>query len=207
MMIGTSGLTAFALGSSSKAAHPEMMLMSERIRTSDPSAALSHAADMIEHGRAVARQMLAVPDGAPLGPAEQLGEPSLSLNQRQIAQVVAVMLDQVEGVQHRLLTPASAPQLVEVRRPIVVGNRVFVTCWSDGGGMKRHLVCADREKGTLLWSKTVASTGSIGRGRGGISDGRAGRGDVAGGARGHGGDGVGRQRLQKIRIHGAPPIE
>jgi outer membrane protein assembly factor BamB len=52
--------------------------------------------------------------------------------------------------------------------PIVVGNRVFVTCWSDSGGMKRHLVCADREKGTLLWSKSVAATGSIGRGRGGM---------------------------------------
>ncbi len=29
---------------------------------------------MIEHGRAVARQMFSEPDGAPLGPAEQSGE-------------------------------------------------------------------------------------------------------------------------------------
>src|SRR6476619_848335 len=39
MMIGTSGLTAFALGSSSRPLIPDM-LMSERIRISDRSAAL-----------------------------------------------------------------------------------------------------------------------------------------------------------------------
>ena len=39
MMIGTSGLTAFALGSSSRPLIPDI-LMSERIRISDPSAAL-----------------------------------------------------------------------------------------------------------------------------------------------------------------------
>jgi hypothetical protein len=31
---------------------------------------------MLEHGWAVTRQMLAVPDGSPLGPAEQSGERS-----------------------------------------------------------------------------------------------------------------------------------
>jgi hypothetical protein len=30
---------------------------------------------MLEHGRAVTRQMLSEPDGSPLGPADQLGEP------------------------------------------------------------------------------------------------------------------------------------
>jgi len=43
--------------------------------------------------------------------------------------------------------------------PIVVGNRVFVTCYSGGDGdlsnLKRYLLCADRDKGTQLWSKTV----------------------------------------------------
>jgi hypothetical protein len=57
---------------------------------------------MLEDGRAVTRQVLSEPDGAPLGLADQLGEPSLALDQRQ---VVAVMLDQVEGVQYRLMAP------------------------------------------------------------------------------------------------------
>jgi len=47
--------------------------------------------------------------------------------------------------------------------PIVVGNRVLVTCFSgfdqNGGvaGMKRHLMCFDRSTGRLLWNATVAS--------------------------------------------------
>ena len=41
--------------------------------------------------------MLNEPDGSPLGLAEQLGKPPLPFDQRQIAQVVAVVLDQVEG--------------------------------------------------------------------------------------------------------------
>lgn len=49
--------------------------------------------------------------------------------------------------------------------PVVVGNKVFVTCWSgygtdrrDPGDQKdlmRHLVCVDRESGKVLWSKSV----------------------------------------------------
>lgn len=49
--------------------------------------------------------------------------------------------------------------------PIVVGNRVFVTCWSGYGvepgnpgsqaDLKRHLVCVDRKTGALLWDRTV----------------------------------------------------
>lgn len=47
--------------------------------------------------------------------------------------------------------------------PIVVGNRVLVTCFSGvdpNGGvaeMKRHLLCFDRSNGRLLWNATVAS--------------------------------------------------
>ena len=49
---------------------------------------------MIEHGRAVTRQMLDEPDGV-LGPADQFGEPPLALDQRQVAQVVNLMWDMV----------------------------------------------------------------------------------------------------------------
>jgi hypothetical protein len=41
---------------------------------------------MLEHGRAVARQMSNEPDGSPLGRADQLGEPPLALDQWQVAQ-------------------------------------------------------------------------------------------------------------------------
>ncbi len=50
--------------------------------------------------------------------------------------------------------------------PIVVGDRVFVTCWSgyadsgerSGGditALKRHLICVDRTTGKILWDRTV----------------------------------------------------
>lgn len=49
--------------------------------------------------------------------------------------------------------------------PIVVGDKIFVTCYSgfavpgmEGGNMsqlKLHLVCLDRAKGTIVWDKTV----------------------------------------------------
>jgi outer membrane protein assembly factor BamB len=49
--------------------------------------------------------------------------------------------------------------------PIVVGQRVYVTCWSgyatggrDSGDEKdllRHLICLDRETGKTIWDKTV----------------------------------------------------
>lgn len=50
--------------------------------------------------------------------------------------------------------------------PIVVGNKVFVTCWSgygtdrnspgDQDQLRRHLVCVDRETGKIVWDKSVA---------------------------------------------------
>jgi hypothetical protein len=43
---------------------------------------------VLEHGRAVSCQMFIEPDGSPLGLADQLGEPPLALDQRQVAQVV-----------------------------------------------------------------------------------------------------------------------
>ena len=47
--------------------------------------------------------------------------------------------------------------------PIVVGQRVFVTCWTgyavdgddegDEKDLRRHLICLDRETGKVLWDK------------------------------------------------------
>jgi outer membrane protein assembly factor BamB len=47
--------------------------------------------------------------------------------------------------------------------PIVVGDRVYVTCWSGYGGslgsdiskLQRHLVCANRADGKILWDRSV----------------------------------------------------
>jgi outer membrane protein assembly factor BamB len=51
--------------------------------------------------------------------------------------------------------------------PIVVGDRVYVTCWSGYGvdrndlgdqqNLKRHLVCLDKSNGTVIWDKSVAA--------------------------------------------------
>jgi|LakMenEpi03Aug12_release.lakeMendotaPanAssembly.Ray.scaffolds.fasta_scaffold00309_26 hypothetical protein len=51
--------------------------------------------------------------------------------------------------------------------PIIVGNKVFVTCWSgygvdrsdnsDQSNLKRHLICLDRYTGNILWDQTVAA--------------------------------------------------
>lgn len=50
-----------------------------------------------------------------------------------------------------------------VSSPIIVGDKIFVTCYSGYGGdqgeniedLKRHLVCVDRESGKLLWDKII----------------------------------------------------
>ena len=49
--------------------------------------------------------------------------------------------------------------------PIVVGQRVFVTCWTGYGmdrdnvgdqkDLRRHLICLDRDTGNVLWDKSV----------------------------------------------------
>jgi hypothetical protein len=58
----------------------------------------------------------------PLGLAEQLGEDALARKQRQVAQVVAVQLNQVEGEQHSFMSPALDAQRAEVRRPVLAGD-------------------------------------------------------------------------------------
>ncbi len=52
--------------------------------------------------------------------------------------------------------------------PIVVGGKIFVTCYSGYGesrdnvgkkeDLKRHVVCVDQESGNELWSKTIPVT-------------------------------------------------
>ena len=64
--------------------------------------------------------------------------------QRQIAQVVAVMLDQVEREQHRLMTPALGAQRMEVRRPVLAGD---------------HGLAIDRERRGLDASGTSTMAG------------------------------------------------
>jgi len=49
--------------------------------------------------------------------------------------------------------------------PIVVGQRVFVTCWTGYGAdrddvgdekdLRRHLICLDRENGHVLWDQSI----------------------------------------------------
>ena len=52
--------------------------------------------------------------------------------------------------------------------PIVVGDYIFVTCYSDADGdlenLKRHLVCVQRDEGKVVWSKVVPSAAGERRG-------------------------------------------
>ena len=50
--------------------------------------------------------------------------------------------------------------------PIVVGDKIFVTCWSGYGTeepngtqekLKRHLVCVDRGSGKIIWDESVSA--------------------------------------------------
>src|SRR5437016_4470474 len=61
-----------------------------RVRPLRHDALQPHAADMREHGWPVTCQMLNEPDRSPVALADQSGEPTLTLDQRQPAQVVAV---------------------------------------------------------------------------------------------------------------------
>ena len=69
------------------------------------------------------------------------GQPPLALDQRQVAQVVVVKFDQVEGVQHRFLATPFAPQRMEVRCPVVAGD---------------HGLAVDQERVALM--RSAAST-------------------------------------------------
>lgn len=62
--------------------------------------------------------------------------------------------------------------------PIVLGNRVFVTCYSgygqtnggDDADLARHLVCVDRSSGESLWTKTVKNSATEDRYQGFITE-------------------------------------
>lgn len=42
--------------------------------------------------------------------------------------------------------------------PIVVGDRLFVTCYSQvGGSIKRQIVCVDKNSGKSIWKKEIAA--------------------------------------------------
>lgn len=71
-----------------------------------------------------------------------------------------VKWDAKEGVKWKTKLPGAGAS-----SPIVVGDRVFVTCYSGYGidrqnpgeiaDLKRHLVCVSRVDGKVMWSKTV----------------------------------------------------
>jgi hypothetical protein len=54
---------------------------------------------VLEYGRAVVVEVFAEPDGV-RGLAEQFRQSLLAFEQREVAQVTAVMLDQIERKQH-----------------------------------------------------------------------------------------------------------
>ena len=67
---------------------------------------------------------------------------------------------ETENLQWKVTLPGAG-----VSCPIVVGEKVFITCYSGYGldrqnpgeiaNLKRHLVCIDRASGKTLWEKTV----------------------------------------------------
>ncbi len=69
---------------------------------------------------------------------------------------------ETENLQWKVALPGGG-----VSCPIVIGDKVFVTCYSGYGlesrdpgeieNLKRHLVCFDRATGKTLWEKTVAA--------------------------------------------------
>ena len=69
-----------------------------------------------------------VDPNAGAAPAQERGQCGLTDLQRIAAQVVAVELDQVEGVQEHGFVVAALAQPVEARHPVVVaGHRLYAT--------------------------------------------------------------------------------
>lgn len=62
--------------------------------------------------------------------------------------------------------------------PIVLGNRIFVTCYSgygqtnggDDADLARHLVCVERSSGKIAWAKTVKNSADEDRYQGFITE-------------------------------------
>lgn len=64
--------------------------------------------------------------------------------------VVPVSWDKTEHVEWKLDLPGPGSS-----SPIVVGNKVFVTCYSGNVGAKRHVVCIDATTGKELWQRAI----------------------------------------------------
>jgi hypothetical protein len=76
----------------------------------------AHAARVHEEQGAVLVVMLAEDDADP--PAKQPGQPLLAVAQRQVPKILAVKLQEVQGVQHGLADGAAAMQITEHRDAI-----------------------------------------------------------------------------------------
>ena len=110
---------------------------------------------MIKDGWAVTHQMLNELDRTPFGPAQQLRQSPFALDQWQAAQIVAVMPDQVEGVQHHLTAPSSVPQRMEVRRPVVAGDHRLAVDQKRGGPELRGGFDNSRKRSVQSWPPRV----------------------------------------------------
>jgi outer membrane protein assembly factor BamB len=76
------------------------------------------------------------------------------------AQAVPVTWSDTENLKWKLDLPGPGSS-----SPVVVGDRVLVTCWSgyatqrgtpgDPKDLRRHLLCVDRETGHVLWNQSV----------------------------------------------------
>jgi hypothetical protein len=64
------------------------------------------------HGRAISGDMFIEQDMS-VGTAQQSRQRGLAIEERMIAQILAIVLDQIEGIQHRNMRGLSAARLVE----------------------------------------------------------------------------------------------
>ena len=78
------------------------------------------------------------------------------------SEALPVTFDETENMAWKTQLPGPGSS-----SPILVGDRLFVTCWTGYGtdpeepgdpeNLRRHLVCLDRHSGELLWSRSVAA--------------------------------------------------
>jgi len=54
--------------------------------------------------------------------------------------------------------------------PVVVGERVFVTCWAGAGSVTRQLVCVSRASGKILWARSVGGEATPDRDEGFLTE-------------------------------------
>ena len=78
-----------------------------------PTMTLSHAESGSAQTPVFGKCSSSVAHDGSLGTADQFGEASLAVDQWQIAQLVAVLLDQIEGVLYHLAAPSFGPRRME----------------------------------------------------------------------------------------------